>query len=107
MDMATPPSLETSSTTASLHSEIGALDNEEWPVTGIFVLLKNYGAPFVSKILWHSMDKNRFDLYKIDSMCCRFVSKILWHSIDKNRFDLYKIDSMCRLFQNSYDIAYG
>ena len=31
-----------------------------------------YGAPFVSKILWHSMDKNRFDLYKIDSMCCLF-----------------------------------
>ena len=30
MDMATPLSLETSSTTASLHSEIGALDNEEW-----------------------------------------------------------------------------
>ena len=23
-----------------------------------------YGAPFVSKFLWHSMDKNRFDVYK-------------------------------------------
>ena len=31
MDMVTPPSLERSSTTATLHSEIGALDNEEWP----------------------------------------------------------------------------
>ena len=47
-----------------------------------------YGAPFVSKFLWHSMDKNRFDIYKIDSMFTKIDS--IFNSQKSTRFLTHK-----------------